>query len=450
MSRKVFISVLGTGFYGTCVYEKDDFRSSRDTRFIQAATLKMLTRDGSWRPYVDAAYILLTPKARRANWQVDGNVRYNDRAKKQETYLGLKNVLEGMQLPVRLNEVDIPDGMNEQEIWEVFDKTYQLLQDGDEVYFDITHALRYLPMLILVLCNYAKFLRGIKVKAITYGNYEARDNSEPPVAPIMDLTSFSALQDWTFSGASFTEMGKFRNLTDSLMSIEGTGNGKLEGRIRQFNNKLNDWEGQLVTCRGNEIMQGKSLEDAKSYVRKIAAHKDMPKPLTNILEKIEGRIDEFPKDSIKRLCFAIRWCSEFHMVQQGYTLCQESIITKLCQTFEDKDIKVRGKNKKEREKSRRNYWSSILGIENRSDETAWANELNDNREITRALLTTDWLLNLKRKCSNLVKNRNQVNHAGFIGVVNSREIIEQFQDCVHGCLEFLEQENLEWPQVIYT
>ena len=33
MARKVFISVLGTGFYGKCTYKKDTFVSN-ETRFI--------------------------------------------------------------------------------------------------------------------------------------------------------------------------------------------------------------------------------------------------------------------------------------------------------------------------------------------------------------------------------------------------------------------------------
>lgn len=39
MGRKVFISVLGTGFYGACKYVKDGFVST-ETRFIQQATLE--------------------------------------------------------------------------------------------------------------------------------------------------------------------------------------------------------------------------------------------------------------------------------------------------------------------------------------------------------------------------------------------------------------------------
>lgn len=42
MARKLFISVLGAGFYENCVYVQDDFKSSQ-TRFIQQATLSKST-----------------------------------------------------------------------------------------------------------------------------------------------------------------------------------------------------------------------------------------------------------------------------------------------------------------------------------------------------------------------------------------------------------------------
>ena len=45
MNRKVFISVLGTGFYNSCSYVKGDFISS-ETRFVQQATME----------YVDVAH----------------------------------------------------------------------------------------------------------------------------------------------------------------------------------------------------------------------------------------------------------------------------------------------------------------------------------------------------------------------------------------------------------
>ena len=46
MARKVFISVLGTGFYNECfyTYKEEDFESS-SLRFIQEATLSLIGAD---------------------------------------------------------------------------------------------------------------------------------------------------------------------------------------------------------------------------------------------------------------------------------------------------------------------------------------------------------------------------------------------------------------------
>ena len=82
MGRKVFISVLGTGYYGECDYARDGFKSS-STRFIQHATLEMLTQKGNWT--ADAhAYVLLTKEARETNWHIPGGTRINMRTKADE------------------------------------------------------------------------------------------------------------------------------------------------------------------------------------------------------------------------------------------------------------------------------------------------------------------------------------------------------------------------------
>ena len=63
MPRKVFISVLGTGFYGACQYKRGKFESST-TRFIQQATLEYLNVGGEWTS-ADRVLILLTDGARK-------------------------------------------------------------------------------------------------------------------------------------------------------------------------------------------------------------------------------------------------------------------------------------------------------------------------------------------------------------------------------------------------
>lgn len=72
MARKIFLSVLGTGFYEKCKYKKDDFLSS-ETRFIQQAMLEYHDVK-SWTEDC-VVCILLTNKAKEANWIVRGNER---------------------------------------------------------------------------------------------------------------------------------------------------------------------------------------------------------------------------------------------------------------------------------------------------------------------------------------------------------------------------------------
>ena len=73
MARKLFISVLGTGFYEACKYTKGRFTSS-DTRFIQQATLEYLKVNSNWTTrnaegdIIDRVIILLTNGAKDTNW----------------------------------------------------------------------------------------------------------------------------------------------------------------------------------------------------------------------------------------------------------------------------------------------------------------------------------------------------------------------------------------------
>ena len=442
MARKVFISVLGTGFYGKCVYYKGDFKSS-ETRFIQQATLEMLTSQGDWGAD-DRGYILLTEKARTVNWHVNGNVRQNYLEKKEEVYIGLEDEL---QYPFSIETLSIPDGKDEKEIWEIFNIVFSVLQNEDELYFDLTHGFRYLPMLLLVLGNYAKFLKGVRVKSVTYGNYEARVDG---MAPFVDVTSFSLLQDWTFSGASFTEMGKVHNFTESL---KGTSPAGKSASIMKLNNCLNTFEDQISTCRGKEIMEGKEISEAQSLIRKTSKDKGIPQPLLEILERVNTRIAGFSRDSFDNLAYAIKWCERYGMFQQGYTLCQESIVTLLCQRFADLNpCEGKGKTEKERIKSRerayRDYWTALLGLEDKkiNDVSSWTGELAKSKQLTSAWMQQGWLRDFRKKFSKLQERRNQLNHAGFTGKMNSGAIRSSFAECVSDCLSLFHQ-DLSRPDV---
>ena len=168
MARKVFISFLGTSHYDEGRYTRGSFISDK-TRFIQIATLQFLQNIEKWNSG-DKCIILLTKSAKDSNWVDKGSFRG-----KTHEYDGLHTELHRLNLPIEICPLEgIPDGNNEVEVLEIFSKLFNELRDHDELYFDVTHGFRSLPMLAIVLGNYTKFLKDATVKSITYGNWEAR------------------------------------------------------------------------------------------------------------------------------------------------------------------------------------------------------------------------------------------------------------------------------------
>lgn len=440
MARKVFISVLGTGFYGKCIYKRDEFESD-NTRFIQQATLQMLTNSDSWTSD-DHGYILLTQKAEVDNWIVKGDEREKFSNAGKEEYIGLEKTIGGMNIQFAVEGISIPDGNDEDEIWQIFDIVFEKLQDGDELYFDITHGFRYLPMLVLVLGNYAKFLKNIKVKSITYGNFEARNKEAVPnVAPIVDITSFSALQDWTFSGASFVEQGHVRNFTESISLSLGNSSvvsKRLIEYVRKLNKDLNTFEEQISTCRGNELFSGNNVCEAKELIGKVMGQSHIPRPLLKILDAINDAIIPFDKDTIDNLRSSLIWCKRYKLIQQGYTLCQESIITYVCMQLNELNPY---KTEKGGDRRYRDYWSALLGmrIGDAKNESSWKGDIAKNRKLSRSLLDMEWVCEARKGYERIKQKRNQLNHAGFTGKVSSDDIIKSFDKSIDWCVGFFDE-----------
>lgn len=334
--RKVFISVLGTGFYQPCMYSDNNGFLSTETRFIQRAMVENLGIDKWQEP--DVAYILLTEKAKTLNWEIPDAKRKNNKTQQMEDYTDLKSLIG--QLPV-VKTLDIPEGKDENEMWEIFSIVYEQLEEGDELYFDVTHSFRYLPMLLLVLINYAKYLKHVKVKEISYGNYENMDK-EKKIAPIVDLLPLSVLQDWTFAAANFTENGDVGRL-EELSKDEL---GPLQRHMYETNDKSNKKDditnlskftksarsfiNELIFCRGIAIYEANSLKQMRDYASKCK--NALIKPYQPVIGKIVESTNEFKVEekNIWNNFAAARWCCKKGYYQPAITELQEAIVTFFC------------------------------------------------------------------------------------------------------------------------
>lgn len=353
MARKVFISVLGTGFYEACKYKKGKFVSS-ETRFIQQATLEYLKVNSNWTTrnaegdVIDRVIILLTNGAKDTNWDKSIIKRLNRKTELEEAYIGLEQVLQEMNLPCPVETVNIPDGKNEDEMWAIFNAVYETLRPNDELYFDLTHSYRYLPMLVLVLGNYAKFLKGVKVKHISYGNYEARD-SLSNVAPLMDILPLTMLQDWTFAAADLIRNGnierfqslKEENALSPLLRERGQKNidrrmaeGYLDGYIESLESFLDD----MKLCLAPNILSGTTINRINDCHEQVSeVFEDVIAPIPPIINKIHQSLhgfettDTMHPESVQNGYEAAKWCYDHQLYQQAVTILDENITTDFCQ-----------------------------------------------------------------------------------------------------------------------
>lgn len=433
MGRRVFLSVLGTGFYNKCSYvdAQKQFKSA-PTRFIQEATLEALGVE-KWSER-DAVYIFTTEKARQENWDKTSQVRsrYGANEEPQE-YIRLEQVLEEKHYAAKIEGVDIPDGLNTEEMWKVFEAMYNKLEDGDRLYIDITHGFRYLPMMILVLCQYASFMKKTSICSLTYGNFEAMDR-QANEAPLMDLSALTMLQGLTMGAAEFEKFGKMGSISDMFMQ---SASNKAERKLFQtLRSEATAMDESLATCRGLELQNGSHAVDLQKTLQQLQTL-GFSAPMGSLFSKMQSQLNGFGINGAQNLRAAIEWCIQYGMTQQGYTLCQESIITLLCEHFKDLNP-FADVDKKEDEKvlAFRKYMGSVVGIsqENLHDESKWKGSLGKFRSLTRVLLSSDIIQNIRGSYSPLASYRNQINHAGFIAPKGSKDIRQNLKTNAKNCL----------------
>lgn len=403
MARKVFISVLGTGNYKECIYALGDVQYEK-TRFIQKATLQMLDAKEQWTEY-DHIYIVVTDGSQEKNWKT--------RTENGETVIGLDDILKDMHLSTPIDTIIIPNGNNEDEIWQIFSKIYAVIdkqEDGVELYFDLTHGFRYLPMMVLVLGNYAKFLKHTEIKSITYGNFESR-NTETNVAPIIDITPLAVLQDWTNAAADYLEHGdatKLKGCADKPLNAivrETKGQDQDATTLIKLSKQLYEFSNSISFNRGDEIIIGKQSEQIKELLAKADA--EYIRPMGPLFKQIAKSVRHFNPNSPDNIIEAARLCLEHSDFQASITLLQEGIVSILCNKFhldikdkDDREIATHALNK--------------LGLEQKKKANGYRplspyKETIIERIIDSGIISSE----LANQWNQITDDRNDFNHAGL-------------------------------------
>lgn len=303
-SRMVILSFLGTSKYEKTKYKYRD--KIVDTNHFSYAISEFI------KP--DELIVIMTSKAENSN--------YNE----------LKNLCSFT--PIR-----IPDGNSEDEFWMIFDKITSVVKNDEEVIFDITHGFRSQPFLVIVLLQYLKVIKNIKIANILYGAFEAKDDNN--ITPVFELKSFIELLEWTNAAREFLDNGNMKYFKNMLSKIHKYSHlHELEKPAQQLLNvgkdldKLTD---AFDIIRLNEIFSTTSVFILRlnGLLTDIENH-PKTKPFKVLLEKIVNQFSPisaadknlFSANGFDAQKAIINWYIETNKYQKAITLAREYIISK--------------------------------------------------------------------------------------------------------------------------
>ena len=212
-------------------------------------------------------------------------------------------------------------GMNELEIFENFNLIIKLqdeLEDGDEVYLDITHSFRSNAFWMFLVMNYLTDVedKNIKVKAITYGMLEAQKDG---VAPVVGLNAFCKILQWIKGANTLKEYG------NSYLIEENIENEKLSKKLKNFSDALNmNYIGSLR----QSINSLKKLEDDIDNLEG-PAKLIIPKVIKDFMDRFASE----DKDYLFQAKLA-KWHFEQKRYAMAYININESIIGFILDTLE--------------------------------------------------------------------------------------------------------------------
>lgn len=421
MARKVFISFLGTNNYLQTHYEIAGEKSA-PVRFIQEALVDCICKDWSEN---DKILVFYTEESKRRNWEDNGQ----EQAETEIDKMGLKTILSKKKFSGIVEGVMIKEGFSEEEIWSIFDVVYNKIEQDDEIYFDVTHAFRSIPMFSTVLFNFAHLMKNATLKSVHYGAFEKlgpayevkkKDLAER-VAPVIDLTSLVEVQNLTQIASGMVDYGKIGKI-GSMFDVSTLSKNSLKQAVQKLKQEIENLESYIITNSVAKIIEGKFVDNINVQIKQLKKSQTLNHPELEILERLLERISVFSVGSEKNVQAAIEWAYEFDMLPQAYTLAQEYVISQVVKIYEESNF-YSEEGKKDSEIKFRTFISAVLGIrDEKVRESLFEEPLTFNLDLAKGLLAEERIINIRKGYIRLANNRNNLNHAK-----KSDNKIEQFK-----------------------
>lgn len=260
-----------------------------------------------------------------------------------------------------LEPVDIPDGADETQLWEIFQAVVDTVGEGNVVVFDITHGFRSLPFLAFLAAAYLRTVKKIRLEAVYYGNFEARDQTvSPNRAPVIDLTRFVDLLDWMMAADRFIRFGDAQDLgglldkarPDSQMVSSDKSLQQVNSAMRGASDALTNVSRALRLIRPYEVMQAsdqlqRSLLDVTQRFSGYAQpFLPLSRQVVDAYQPLAVAAGEMANDPLRTLDherLMVRWCLERKQYVQAVAMAREWVVSWAMLSMGETDLLERNK-----------------------------------------------------------------------------------------------------------
>lgn len=429
MARKVFISFLGTSNYVQTSYNVKG-EISKPVRFVQEALLDYLCKD--WGEE-DKIFIFYTEDSYKMNW-VDNGQKF---IKSEIETIGLEHILKEKTYANLVESTKIDEGFSTEGVWTIFNTVYNKLKDGDEIYLDVTHAFRSIPMFSTVLFNFSRLMKNTSLVSVQYGAFEklgfASEVNKMPlserIAPVVEMQEFLLLNQYTDCVSELVKFGRMGSISGMLIGDEETSN-----RIKDLSTSINALDGAISTVRTDEIQKGNLIKQIRDNCKNIRKEK-LPEAVYKVLTKLIEELTDFvPQNSYQNIEAAIKWAFKYGMYPQAYTLAQEYIITLVVDALIEKNPYTHKSNNKNKS-CFRDYISSILGLDLDTPKDKLKGELENFPDLALEIVNMEFNQAMHEKYDKLRGHRNTLNHAN--AGKDSSVFKKDFEDLFYTCLNIV-------------
>ncbi len=306
-----FITFLGTGQYQTVTYTWEG-RNAPATHLFPFAATELFTPE--------RVVVCVTPQG------------------KESTHFATLRA----KLGERLQDLDIPEGRSEKELWEIFDRVAGAVEEGETTILDITHAFRSIPMVVFAVAAYLRRAKNVKIERIVYGAFEAREPFRTPPqpedrAPVFDLTPLLDLLDWTSGVEALLKRGDAGRIAEKMIAthqaLRRSGGGTPK-KLKKLGQKLQTVSQALYLNRPREVLRTAHellplLDEAKVELKEWA------KPFAAIADQIRRDIkglafaepDMLTRENLEKQLYLVEYYVHKGLLVQAVTLAREWVVS---------------------------------------------------------------------------------------------------------------------------